>query len=297
VVFCVAFSPDGKLLASAGGEEFLKNEDRAGEVNLWDVTTGKELRRLGTVSTVTSVAFSPDGTRLATGSVDKTVVVWDIASGRGRSHHTGQTGVVRCVAYSPDGRTLASGNFDGTVKVWETATGKPPVRIRDVDESRAPSMGAFSALGKELATLKGLGGPVLSVAFSPDGKVLAEAGGQPGKPGRALLWSVGGPAPARPRAAADRLDQHLDRLGKLLREVLQSNRSDEQAVEVLYLAALARFPSEAEKMDALKHLASQRDRREALANVLWVLVNSRELGASGDVLQKLNRLELFAPRK
>jgi WD40 repeat protein len=218
--FSVAFSPDGKLLASAGGPEFAEQADKGGEIKLWDVVTGKELRSLGTAATVTSVAFSRDGQSLAAGTVDRTIVVWDVASGKMRSRSAGHNGVVRYVAYSPDGRTLASASFDGTARLSDAAT------------------------GKEIAIVKGISGAVLSVAFSPDGRVLATAGGQTGKPGQVALWSVGGLAPAAARAAAEPVNQHFDRLGQLLQELVKSNRSDEQAIEALYLATLTRFPAE-----------------------------------------------------
>jgi RNA polymerase sigma factor (sigma-70 family) len=281
IVFAVAFSPDGKLLASAGGEELVKPGNKSGEIRVWDTAGGREVLVLqGSGDTVTSVAFAPDGRMLASGSFDKTVRTWDIASGKERWRSVGHDGVVRSVAFSPDAKTLASASFDGTVRVWDAAT------------------------GKEVAMLKGMAGGVLSVAFSPDGRLLAAAGGEPGKPGWARLWAAAAPAPPRPDGprgqSSDRLDQQLDRLEKLLQELVDSKRSDEQAVEALYLATLTRFPSDSEKKIALDHLAKQKDRQEGLANVLWALVNTKEfLGTVNlaETLKILNEREFRRPKK
>src|SRR5207249_4526695 len=100
---------------------------------------------------VESVAFSPDGKRLASGSYDQTVKVWDAATGQETLTHKGHTGWVSSVAFSPDGKRLASASVDGTVKVWEAARGRGTL------------------------TLKGHTGWVSSVCFSPDGQRLASA--------------------------------------------------------------------------------------------------------------------------
>jgi tetratricopeptide (TPR) repeat protein len=97
------------------------------------------------------VAFSPDGQRLASGSVDQAVRIWDGATGKELSVLKGHAGGILSVAFSPDGQRLASGSYDQTVRIWDSAT------------------------GKELSALKGHAGPVWGVAFSTDGQRLASA--------------------------------------------------------------------------------------------------------------------------
>src|SRR5262245_15376958 len=105
----------------------------------------------GPRATLTSVAFSPDGTTLAWTSHDLTVRVWDVAQRRLRTSLSGHTDLVWSLAFSPDGTMLATGSQDKTVRLWDLAA------------------------GIAVATLQRHEWPILSVAYSPDGKTLAAA--------------------------------------------------------------------------------------------------------------------------
>jgi len=116
----------------------------------------------GHSDTVSSVAFSPDGRTLASGSYDRTIKLWDVQSQRQIATLTRHSNCVNSVAFSPDGRTLASGSWDKTIKLW------------DVQRQR------------QIATLTGHSSWVMSVAFSPDGRTLATGSGG----GTIKLWDV-----------------------------------------------------------------------------------------------------------
>jgi WD40 repeat protein len=130
---------------------------------LWEVATGREISAMrGHENWVQSVAFSPDGRTLATGSWDYTARLWEVATGREIAPLRGHTNAVVSVAFSPDGSTLATGSVEGTTRLWEVAT------------------------GRETAALRGREQAVYSVAFSPDGSTLAT--GSADKTAR--LWPV-----------------------------------------------------------------------------------------------------------
>ena len=93
-------------------------------VRLWNTVTGEHKRTLtGHTSRVLSVAFSPDGQTLASGSLDDTVRLWDAVTGKHKRTLIGHTSSVYSVLFGPDGRTLASGSNDKTIRLWDAVTG------------------------------------------------------------------------------------------------------------------------------------------------------------------------------
>ncbi|MCY4553547.1 MAG: T9SS type A sorting domain-containing protein [Candidatus Poribacteria bacterium] len=127
-VSAMAFSPNGTTLAFGGGFSWIN-------IELWEVATQKNVGTLeGHRSNIVSIAYSPDGTLLASGSLDSTIKLWDVATGHNIITFKGKSGVdwesiALPVAFSPDGRTLASGSFDGTILLWDTASFLPEAQI------------------------------------------------------------------------------------------------------------------------------------------------------------------------
>ena len=193
-VYSVAFSPDGKTLASGTGRSIrlwelatLRNSETIeghrervqsvaftpdGQtlasasfdqtIKLWDVARGKNTAIFKASNDLTSVAISPDGKTLAASGWGKTVELWSLTGGRSLGTLirpdvtlTGHTERVESVAFSPDGKTLASGSADSTIRLWDTGPGKNAATL----DARTP--GASGGI---------------SVAFRPDGKILAFRG-------------------------------------------------------------------------------------------------------------------------
>jgi WD40 repeat protein len=98
-------------------------------IKLWDATTGKETLTLkGHTDVVDSVAFSPDGKQIVSGSFDKTIKLWDATTGQETLTLKGHTGGVSSVAFTPDGKRIVSGSGDKTIKVWDSSRPIPNSR-------------------------------------------------------------------------------------------------------------------------------------------------------------------------
>lgn len=146
-VGALAFSPDGKLLASGGADALIK---------VWNWQKPRALASLqGHPSAVTALAFSPDGKVLASGGADGTVRLWEVAGKRLQATLSGHQGPVRVLAFTPEGRTLASAGAEPVVRLWSVAQGRPIGALR------------FAEAGPQ---------GVASLAFAPDGSVLAAWG-------------------------------------------------------------------------------------------------------------------------
>ena len=159
----LAFSPDGKILASASRDKSIK---------LWDVTSGLLLRTLKSHSeTVTSIAFADEGKTLVSGSDDHTLKLWDVRTGSLLRTLKGHSNSISAVSISQNSKIIASGSKDRTVNLWDARSGQ---------------------------LLKTLGRPflisdVLAVSFLPDSKVLATGSGYP----LVRLWDSGSGKPLR----------------------------------------------------------------------------------------------------
>jgi WD40 repeat protein len=177
-IFAAAFAPDGRTIVSGSYDT---------KLILWDAMTGRLLRILkghgkgdndrnaADKSGITSVAFSPDSRTIVSGSRDRTLKLWNAASGRELRTLAGHTSSVSSVVFSPDGRLIASGSEDNTIKLWDAAN------------------------GRELHTLVGHMNSVNSVTFSSDGRSVVSGG----KDGTVRLWNVAGELLATSIAGSD----------------------------------------------------------------------------------------------
>ena len=197
----IAYSPDGKTIATAG--------DRTDNtVQLWDAQTGE---RRGALEKhiggggISALMYSPDGKTIATAGdrTDNTVQLWDAQTGAHKTTLTGHTKRVIAIAYAPDGDMIASGSRDGTVRLWDVATGKHKATLKHASGLAAllpwyyvpvnsvaysPDGNTVAAVGwdsklrlwdtrttKPKTTLLGHTGPVDAIVYSPDGKTIATA--------------------------------------------------------------------------------------------------------------------------
>ena len=152
-ICAVAFSPDGRLIASGSA---------GSTVELWDTAMGLKAELKGHSGPVCGVAFSPDGKLVASASNDMTVLLWDAATATVQATLRGHSGWVLGITFSPDSKLVASASRDRTVVLWDTATATVQ------------------------ATLKGHSDLVWSVAFSPDGKLVASASDD----GTVIFWDT-----------------------------------------------------------------------------------------------------------
>ncbi len=158
----LAFSPTAPLLASTGP---------AGDLLVWDLTAGREVRSLRThQGSILDVAFSPDGTTIATAGADHTIRLWDSTTGREKGAAlTGHTAPVQVLAFGRDGRTLASAGDDHTVIVWDLPSGTVTTRLTG---HTAPIRGlAFTAAGELVSG--GEDGRIVRWSLRPEALVTA----------------------------------------------------------------------------------------------------------------------------
>ena len=202
-VRAVAFSPDGKTLASGSFDATIR---------LRDVNTYKATALKGHEYGVYCLAYSPDGKTLVSGGIDSTARVWDLKTGKTVQTYAEHQNTIMRIAYSPDGKKIVSGDLEGTVSLWKVGAGETihrwSVEAEDEEEKNSYIQAiAYSPDGKTIAASRGVWESVIllwdsetgelkrtftahrsdvnAVQFSPDGKFIASAGGN-----AILVWGV-----------------------------------------------------------------------------------------------------------
>jgi WD40 repeat protein len=179
-VMGAAFSPDGKIVATASGD---------GTARVWDARTGQCLKELrGHAGLVRSAEFSPDGKLLVTASADRTARVWEASTGQSLQELRGHRKRVGGATFSPDGQRVITASEDGTTRIWEASTGRSLVELRGhtdrVDSASFSPDGKLvvtaswdmtariweAGTGRSLIVLRGHTDRVSGAAFSSDGK-------------------------------------------------------------------------------------------------------------------------------
>lgn len=193
-VLALAFSPDGKQLATGGGVP-----SRTGELKIWNAADGALMREIKDAhsDTVFSIAFSADGSRLASCAADKFVRVFDAVTGKLVKTFEGHTNHALGVSWKRDGRMLASAGADHTVKLWDMLTGEQKKSYDNMSRKEMTSLHYVAPLnglllsggeanlrivkddGTDLRDIRNFGGApgyIQSAAITPDGKYVVAGG-------------------------------------------------------------------------------------------------------------------------
>lgn len=144
-----AFSPDNTFIATFTGFQ----------IHIWEAATGNKLRTIVDEKNISALAFSPDGKTLLSGKKNGELKLWDVVSGQELREFNGHTSSIQAIAFSPNAALLVSVDADGNLKLWNPTTG---VELQSIDSSGT------------------------TVAFSPDGRLLAF----PGKQAEVVLWDT-----------------------------------------------------------------------------------------------------------
>ena len=174
LAYSIAFSPDGKFAAAGRSEGTSQND-----VTVWNTSTGKDVLHLPYPGSVSAVAYSPDGTKIATAyETDRIVKTWNATDGTPLATYRGHTHFVTGVAFQAGSRWLASSSADKTVKFWDTSLLPLPVKVNASEAS---------VVGDEVLTIRGHNSTLENLTFSPTGDRIASCSSD----GFVKVWQAG----------------------------------------------------------------------------------------------------------
>jgi COMPASS component SWD3 len=153
-VHSVAISPDGKTVVCGAGDNLYNSMNAINAPKVWNLETGQQKFELGLNHTtdINWVAISPDGRYLVSGGADKTIMVWDVNTGKQLAKLNKHSTIIYALAVHPDGESFFSADANGCIKIWQWNW------------------------GQEIATLSGHSGSIYALCISPDGKLLISGG-------------------------------------------------------------------------------------------------------------------------
>jgi WD40 repeat protein/tetratricopeptide (TPR) repeat protein len=205
-ISALAMSPHGQLMAIAGGENHVNVGFGRKTLNIWSFTKNEVIHRLAEhKGWLTSVAFSPNGDQVLSGSEDQSAILWDVASGKVLQRFVGHGGAVTGVAFVTKNAEVATASADGTIKFWDTRTGKEIATLSghdaavnaiaaDLEKGLLVSASDDATIRiwsirdlRTLAILRGHERSVSDVQFSADGNLVASCG----KDGGLFVWQRG----------------------------------------------------------------------------------------------------------
>ncbi|MCB0197767.1 MAG: PD40 domain-containing protein, partial [Anaerolineae bacterium] len=217
------FSPNGQMIATGGGRGGETGAQRDHTIRLWDVATGREIRRFeGHTGQINFLDFSSDGKTFVSASSDTTARLWDVATGQEIRQFKDHESILLTAAFSPDEKTFVTSSADSTIRLWDVDTGAEMGRMTGHEDDVISAM--FSpdgqtivstsddmtvrlwdvATGQEVHRLAGHTGLVVWASFSPDGKTIVTTSELPDPTAR--LWA------ANTKGDTRRLKGHLNEI-------------------------------------------------------------------------------------